>query len=120
MTELYRVLSLPVGTTKLQLLVDINFQTKSRATTNHDYFEARLLDSNQALIGGGPLAAFSNVTAQINSARSWTKDGINVTVPVPAAVAGKAVFLKFWTSVDTSLRSDFFFDNVRVTATVCK
>ncbi|MEI9935877.1 MAG: hypothetical protein WDO69_01505 [Pseudomonadota bacterium] len=117
-TELYRAISFPVGTTKVQLLVDTNFQTKSTATTNHDYFEVRLLDSNLAQIGA-PLAALSNANAQTGTAHAWTKDGINVTRDA-SALAGKAVFLMIWTSVDTTLRSDFFFDNVRVIATVCK
>lgn len=117
-TQLYRPISLPAGTTAVQLLVDINFQTKSTATTNLDYFEVRLLDSDFAQIGT-PLAALSNVTAQTSSARAWTKDGINVTRPLSAPIK-KEAFLMFWTSVDTTLRTDFFFDNVRLIATVCK
>lgn len=117
-TELYRATSFPVGTTKVQVLVDTNFQTKSAATTNHDYFEVRLLDSNLVQMGT-PLAALSNVNAQTGSARAWTKDAINATRDA-TALAGKSGYVLFWTSVDTSMRSDFFFDNVRVIATVCK
>lgn len=117
-SELYRAISFPVGTTKIQVLVDINFQTKSTGTMNSDYFQVRLVDSNQAQIGA-PLASFSNANAQTANAAAWTKDGINAVRDV-SALAGTAVFLKFWVSVDNSNRSDFFFDNVRVIATVCK
>ncbi|HYP77127.1 MAG TPA: hypothetical protein VER12_14260 [Polyangiaceae bacterium] len=117
-TQLYRAIALPTGTTNVQLLVDINLQTKSTATTNHDYFEARVLDSNLAQVGTA-LAALSNVNAQTGGGRAWTKDGINATRDL-SALAGKPAFLMFWTSVDTSARSDFFFDNVRLVATVCK
>ena len=98
---MYRAIALPTGTTNVQLLV--NLQTKNTATTNYDYFEARVLDSNLAQVGTA-LAALSNVNAQTGSARAWTKDGINVTRDL-SALAGTA-FLMFWTSVDTSARSD--------------
>ena len=117
-TQLYRAISFPVGTTSVQVLVDTNFQTKSIATTNHDYFEVRLLDSSLVQVGTA-LAAFSNASAQTGTARAWTKDGINVTREA-SALAGKSAYLMFWTSVDTSVRSDFFVDNVRLIATVCK
>lgn len=117
-TELYTFINIPVGATKIQVSVDTNFQTKNATSANHDYFELRLLDSNLVQVGA-PLSALSNVNAQTGTLRAWTKDGINVSRDV-AALAGKKVALLFWTSVDTSIRTDFFFDNVRVTATVCK
>lgn len=117
-TELYRPISLPSGTTKVQLLVDINFQTKSTAATNHDYFEVRLLDANFVQVGT-PLIALSNANAQTGTAHAWTKDGINVTRDV-SSLAGKSAHLMFWSTVDATLRTDFFFDNVRLVATVCQ
>ena len=117
-SELYRLIAFPAGTTTVQVLIDTNFQTKSTATTNHDYFEVRLLDSSQVQIGA-PLIALSNTTAQTGTAHAWTKD-VTMTPRDLSAFAGKPGYLVLWTSVDTSLRSDFFVDNVRLIATVCK
>jgi len=117
-TELYRAISIPAGTTKVQVLVDINFQTESTAVTNQDLFEVRLLDSSFVQVGA-PLAALSNANAQTGTARVWTKDGVNTTRDA-SALAGKSGYLMFWTSVDAALATDFFFDNVRLVATVCK
>jgi len=117
-TSLYRAISLPAGTTKVQVLVDINFQTESTAAMNQDLFEVRLLDSNQVQVGS-PLAALSNANAQTGTAHAWTKDGINASRDV-SGLAGKSGYLMFWTSADASLATDFFFDNVRLIATVCK
>lgn len=116
--QLYTFINIPAGATKIQVVVDTNFQTKSAATSNHDYFEVRLLDSDLQQVGSA-LSALSNVNAQTGTLRNWTKDAINVSRDV-TALAGKKVALLFWASTDTTLRSDFFFDNVRVTATVCK
>jgi len=117
-TELYRAIAFPEGTTKVQALVDINFQTESTAPENHDFFEVRLLDSSLAQIGS-PLAALSNANGQTGTAHAWTKDGIKATRDV-SALAGKSGYLMFWTSADATLATDFFFDNVRLIATVCK
>jgi hypothetical protein len=116
-SELYRAVTFPAGTTKVQLLADINFQTQAILTANQDFFEARLLDSSLAQVGA-PLYASSNAAGQTGTARAWTKDGINVVRDVPT-LSGKAGYLLFWSSVDGTLDTDFFFDNVRLIATVC-
>jgi hypothetical protein len=119
-SELYRSVSFPAGTTQVQILVDIDFQTKDKSSTNQDFFEVRLLDSSQVQVGA-PLFASSNGAAetQTGTARAWSKDKINVTRDV-VTLAGKPGYLLFWSSVDATLQTDFFFDNVRLIATVCK
>jgi hypothetical protein len=77
-----------------------------------------LLDSTSLEIGGA-LASFSNLNAQLGNTNVWTQNGINATVDV-TPLAGQDVYLQFWSSVDATLPTDFFLDNVRVTATVCK
>ena len=104
-------------------MVDTNFQTKSAATTNKDAFEVRLLDAAHTQVGLALFAA-ANTTAQTGTARSWTANGINLTsVDVANYVTthpGADSYLTFWSSVDASLQTDFFIDNVRLTATVCQ
>ena len=124
-TGIDHLIVLPLGTTKLQVMADINFQTKSQAPTNNDVFQIRLLDSAKTVTPApaAVLFATSNVIAQTGTSRSWTKDGINVTSDVSAYAASHAgadSYVSFWSSVDASLRTDFFIDNVRVTATVCQ
>ena len=121
-TGIDHLIALPAGTMKLQVVADINFQTKSSAANNKDVFEVRLLDSAKTQVGAALFAA-SNSSAQTGSLRSWTPDGINKTVDVSAYAAthvGADSYLSFWSSVDGSLPTDFFIDNVRVTATVCQ
>jgi len=116
------VIALPLGTVKLQVIADINFQTKSAASSNKDLFEVRLLNSAKAQVGSALYKA-SNVDAQTGSSRSWTSNGINVTVDVSAyasAHPGEDSYISFWSSVDGSVVTDFFLDNVRVNATVCQ
>ena len=113
------LLALPAGAVKLQILADINFQTKnSDASVNHDYFELRLLNAAKVQIGSA-LVAKSSANAQTGAARAWTADGINVAVDV-SNYAGQDVYLSLWSSVDATLPTDFFIDDVRVTATVCQ
>jgi hypothetical protein len=118
--DLRHLLSLLGGTTKLHIQADTNLQTASRAGTNHDLFQVRLLDSSNTQIGA-TLFSKSNADAQIGPSFAWTPNGIDLTVDV-SAYAGKDVFLSFWSSNDTNMNtiSNFFVDNVRVTATVCK
>ena len=118
--ELYRAITFPVGTTKVRLLVDTNFQTKDKTSANQDFFEVRVLNSVQAQVGT-PLFSSSNGAAetQTGTARAWTKDKIDVTRDL-SALAGKPGYISFWSSVDATLTTDFFFDNVRLIATVCK
>jgi len=119
-TQLYRAITFPAGTTQVQLLVDINFQTKDKTSTNQDFFEARVLDSNLVQVGTSLFASSSAAAeTQTGSAHAWSKDKINVTRDL-SALAGKSGHLLFWSSADTTLQSDFFFDNVRLIATVCK
>jgi len=116
------LISLPLGTVKLQVLADTNFQTKSTATTNKDLFEVRLLNSAKVQQGAALFAA-SNVNAQTGMARAWTANGINVTVDVSAYASAHPAedsYISLWASVDATLITDFFIDNVRVTATVCQ
>lgn len=116
--KLTHLMTLPAGTTKLLIQADTNFETKSAAVTNKDLFQVRLLDSTSLEIGG-PVASFSNVNAQLGNTNVWTPNGINATVDA-TPLAGQDVYLQFWSSVDTTLPTDFFIDNVRVTATVCE
>jgi hypothetical protein len=119
-TELYRPITFPAGTTKVQVLVDINFQTKDKTSMNQDFFEVRLLDSSLSQVGPALFASSNAATeTQTGNARAWSKDKINVTRDV-SALAGKLGHLSFWSSADSTLQSDFFFDNVRLIATVCK
>jgi hypothetical protein len=121
-TGIDHLIGLPLGTVRLQVMADINFQTKNATTSNKDFFEVRLLDSAKGQVGAA-LHAASNLTAQTGTARSWTPNGINATVDVSAYAAthvGQDSYISFWSSVDASLKTDFFVDNVRVTATVCQ
>jgi hypothetical protein len=117
--QIDHLIHLPLGVTKLSIQADTNVQTKSIAASNKDVFEIRLLDSsvNQAQIGAA-IVSLSNVNAQTTTP-VWTTNGINQTVDV-SAQADKDVYLRLWSSVDAALTTDFFIDNVRVTATVCK
>jgi len=119
-SELYRAVTFPAGTIRVQLVVDINFQTEDKSGTNKDSFEVRLLDSGLAQVGTA-LFTSSNVAAETlaGSAPAWSKDKINVTRDVPT-LAGTSGYLTFWSSVDATPTTDFFFDNVRLIATVCK
>jgi hypothetical protein len=113
---------LPAFTTKLQVVADINFQTKSTAANNKDIFEVRLLDAAKVQVGPA-LYSSSNISAQTGSLRNWTADGIDKTIDVSAysaAHGGADSYISFWSSVDGSLPTDFFIDNVRLTATVCQ
>ena len=113
---------LPLGTVRLQIIADINFQTKGAAAGNKDFFEVRLLNSAKVQVGTALYKA-SNSNAQTGSARAWTKDGINVITDVAAYAAahvGEDSYLSLWSSVDMSVTTDFFIDNVRLTATVCQ
>ena len=113
---------MPAGTVKLQVMADTNFQTKSAASGNKDSFEVRLLDAAKGMVGA-PLFASSNVNAQTGAAHAWTVNGINVTADVSAytgAHPGEDSYLSLWSSVDATLTTDFFVDNVRVMATVCQ
>jgi hypothetical protein len=121
-TGVDHLIGLPLGTVKLQVMADINFQTKSASSNNKDFFEIRLLNSGKGQVGTA-LFASSNLTAQIGSARAWTPNGVNVTVDVATYAAthvGEDSYISLWSSVDASLKTDFFIDNVRVTATVCQ
>ncbi|HET7539205.1 MAG TPA: hypothetical protein VFK05_05015 [Polyangiaceae bacterium] len=116
------LIALPTGTQKLQVIADINFQTKNATATNKDYFEVRLLDSSKTQVGAALYKA-SNMNAQTGSARSWTANAINATADVSAYAAahvGEDSYISLWSSVDASLTTDFFIDNVRVTATICQ
>ena len=79
-----------------------------------------LLDSMRDADWYAAVAAFERRTRKPATARAWTKDGINVTRRTYLLTPASPRYLMFWTSVDTTLRSDFFFDNVRLIATVCK
>jgi hypothetical protein len=121
-TGIDHLIVLPPGAVKLQVMADINFQTKGAAASNKDFFEVRLLNSAKGQVGSALYAA-SNVSAQTGTARAWTLNGLNVTADIAAFAAGHVgedSYLSFWSSVDGSLRTDFFIDNVRVMATVCQ
>jgi len=117
-TGLDHLIHLPAGAVKLQIMADQNFQTKSVATANKDVFEVQLQDATQVQIGAALLHA-TNANAQTNSAHAWTANGINVTTDV-SAHADEDVHIVLWSSVDATLPTDFFIDNVRITATVCQ
>jgi len=122
-TGIDHLIVLPPGSVKLQVVADINFQTKSTSTSNKDYIEVRLLKSDKGQVGSALYAA-SNANAQTGSARAWTKDvALGPAVDVSAYAAahpGEDSYVSFWSSVDSSNTTDFFIDNVRVTATVCQ
>jgi hypothetical protein len=121
-TGVDHLIGLPLGTVKLQVMADINFQTKGAGSANKDFFEVRLLNSAKGQVGPALYAA-SNLTAQTETARVWTQNGINATIDVSAYASthvGEDSYISFWSSVDASLKTDFFIDNVRVTATVCQ
>ncbi len=115
--ELSQVVTLPAGTTTVHFQADTNVQTASTATTNHDSFDVRVYDSSQVQIGPS-IATLTNVGAQTGAAVAWTANGIDKTVDL-SAHAGEAVSIDLSSSVDGALNTDFFIDNVRVTATVC-
>lgn len=118
-SSLTTTIDLPAGSTTLTLIADTNFQTKNPAATNKDGFEVRLLDGITDLPIGMPVFSASPATAQTGTAHAWTTNGINKTADVTAQ-AGKTISVMFWSSVDATDVTDFFFDNVRVSATVCQ
>ncbi|MEO7033375.1 MAG: hypothetical protein ABI548_05885 [Polyangiaceae bacterium] len=115
--ELSQVVTLPVGTTTVHFQADTNVQTASTAVTNHDSFDMRVYDSSQVQIGGS-IATLTNVTGQTGVAVAWKPNGIDNTVDL-SAHAGEQVSIDLSSNVDGALNTDFFIDNVRVTATVC-
>ena len=115
--QISQIIALPAGTTKLRVRADTNVQTKNASATNKDFFEVRVLDATQKLVA--TVAALSNVTAQTGAAHAWTSNGIEASTDV-STQAGKDVYINLWSSVDATSKTDFFVDNVRVTATVCK
>ena len=116
--DLNHLMPLPAGTTKLHILADTNFQTKSATAANHDYLTVRMMDASYMPIGA-PLMSKSAADAQTGTAHAWTLNGLNVTVDM-SAYAGTDVSISFLSDTDTTLNTDFFIDNVRVTATVCQ
>ena len=115
--QIEHVLTLPTGTTTLSIQADLNAQTQSIAASNKDTFDVLLLDASKIQIGQ-PIFSSSNATAQ-TAATKWTSNAINKTVDV-SLQAGKKVYLRLRSSVDATLKTDFFVDNVRVVATVCQ
>jgi hypothetical protein len=115
--ELQRLVHLPPGTTAILIQADTNLQTQSTAPSNSDSFDVRLLDSSHTQVGAA-VVTLSNTTAQTASA-NWTLDGISKSVDISAPL-GKDIYLSLRATVDATLKTDFFIDNVRVTATVCK
>ena len=116
--DLSKTLLLPAGARSLRIRADLNFQTVNKTVMNRDYFELRLMDAAYVQIGS-PLLSLSNTDAVTGSTHPWTFDGVDKTVDV-SAYAGKVVTISFWTSCDTAYITDFYLDNVRVTATVCQ
>jgi len=118
--ELSQTLTLPAGTQTLHIQADTSFQTQKNIAANADSFQLRLMDAAYVQIGS-PLVTKSAVDIPATGARPWAANGIDVT-PDVSAYAGKIVTLSFWSSCDTGAGSitDFYVDNVRVTATICK
>ncbi|HEY0468674.1 MAG TPA: hypothetical protein VGC79_30980, partial [Polyangiaceae bacterium] len=115
--DLSQTLVLPAGAQALRIKADTNFQTSNKTTANKDYFQVRLMDASYVQIGS-PLLSKSNLDAVTGNTHPWVPDGVDVTVDV-SAHAGKVVSISFWSSSDMALITDFFLDNVRVTATIC-
>jgi hypothetical protein len=115
--ELQRLVHLPPGTTTILIQADTNVQTQSVAASNSDSFDVRLLDSSHSQIGAA-VVTLSNRTAQTTTA-NWTLNGISKSVDA-SAQAGNDIYLSLRSTVDAALTTDFFIDNVRVTATVCE
>ena len=116
--ELVREIMLPPGTQTLHIQADTNVQTKSVAATNHDFFDIRFLDPMSLAQVGATVVTLTNATGQTGGAVAWTANGIDKTVDATALPS--SVLLSLHSSVDAPLKTDFFIDNVRVTATVCQ
>jgi hypothetical protein len=67
---------------------------------------------------GATVVTLTNATGQTGGAVAWTANGIDKTVDATALPS--SVLLSLHSSVDAPLKTDFFIDNVRVTATVCQ
>jgi hypothetical protein len=109
---------LPAGTVFLQLVADVNFETEEiLGATALDSFTARITNT-------GGVELFEIVTrsnqnaAQVGFA-TWTEDGINVTFDA-SDWAGGTIKLEFESVTNGSNLTEFFIDDVRLTATVCQ
>jgi hypothetical protein len=114
--QIDHLIHVPAGTTTLLIQADTNVQTISTTLANKDSFDVLLLDSQQVQLGS-PVVTLTNVTAQ-TATTVWSANGINKTVDV-SAQSDKDIYLRLRSTVDATLPTDFFIDNVRVTATVC-
>jgi hypothetical protein len=115
---LSKTFALPAGARTLHIQADTNFQTQSKAAANKDYFQVRLMDTSYSQVGM-PLVSKSSADAVTGVSHPWTLNGIDVTVDV-SAYAGKVVSVSFWSSCDTASVTDFYVDNVRITASICQ
>jgi hypothetical protein len=116
--EIVRQITLPAGTQSLHIQADTNIQTKSIAVTNHDFFDVRFLDPDSLAQVGATVVTLTNVMGQTGGSVAWTANGIDKTVDATALPS--SVLVSLHSSVDKPLPTDFFIDNVRVTATVCQ
>ena len=107
---------LPAGSTHLQLIVDTNFQTES-TEQNLDTLVVELLDAQGAVLTR--LASFSNQDAAVK-ANEWTAGGIQAQVDVTKWAGMKGAGLRFTSTTDRSVLSDFMLDNVRLSVEICQ
>lgn len=116
--EAYLLLTLPAGARRLEIRGDTSLQTQNSSPSNNDFTEVWLKN-----LAGTPLIATPiwRRTAEdaATSGVAWTADGLDVEVDV-SPWAGSDIRFSIQASTNNSQRSDFFFDNIRITAVVCE
>ena len=108
-------LSLPAGTTTLQLLAATSFQTVT--SDNNDFLFVELIDPQGRF--SLPLATFSAKDA-LAQGDEWTEKGIAIQADVSEFAGMDRLQLVFRSQNDQGLQTDFLLDDIQVSIIVCE
>lgn len=116
----YQFVDLPAGTVGLRIVADLKFQTEETGPSNQDVFEIWLRGISDPMpLIESPLHRSLSRDAQGSSAQ-WSRDVTLVDDADVRPVAGRTVRISFESTSDDEDLTDFFVDNIRITATVCE
>lgn len=116
----FQLLKLPPGTIGLRIVADVNFQTEETGPSNHDTFEVWLRGAVDPMpLLESPLHRSVSRDAQASSAQ-WSRGVVLVDDADVSELAGETVRVSFESISDDDAYTDFFVDNIRITASVCE
>lgn len=111
-----QLIDLPEGTTTLSLVANASFQTEQRSGNDDSIrFQITDLANNELLL----LGDFSAEDATDDGSIAWVFDGVNLTGDASDLAGRSNVRLRIVSRTDDAYYTDFFVDDVRLTATVC-